>query len=162
MQPFTGDLRAKEPQSEMVTLVEDFRVWDAAYVRPLYRLVCCIALAAASILAPASSAFGQSHSRSSTQCLNNSNDCRLVIGQMKVGATQLEVSRFLQSLINPDGKYLPLGKYGIHGCSSPGQPTNKVTCFLWPSAPKTDLVKLEATFKKSKLFRLVSLKIPSQ
>jgi hypothetical protein len=81
---------------------------------------------------------------------------------MKVSATQLEVSRFLESLIKPDVKYYPLGKYGIHGCNSPGKPTNKVTCFLWPSAPKSDLVKLEAAFKKSKLFRTVNLKIPSQ
>jgi hypothetical protein len=131
-------------------------------MRHLNRLLCCFTVAATAILVPASSAFGQSDSLSSAKCLNNSNDCRAVVGQLHSSATQRQVSRFLQSIIEADVTEAPLlGIYGIQGCNNPGSPSYKVTCFLWPSAPKGDLVKLEAAFKESKLFRSVKLRIPS-
>src|SRR5665213_262907 len=128
----------------------------------LPRLLCCVIVAASAVLVPTNLAFGQSYSLSSTKCLNDSNNCRAVVAQLHTSTTQREVSRFLQSLIESDAtRDLPLGIYGIHGCNNPGSPSYKVTCFLWPSAPKTDLQKLDTAFRASKLFRNIKLQIPS-
>jgi hypothetical protein len=130
-------------------------------MRHLSRLLCCVTVVATAFLVPMNSAFGQSESLSTTKCLNNSSDCPAVIGQLHSHSSQREVSRFLRSLIEADLTEAPLlGVYGIHGCSNPGSPSYKVTCYLWPSAPKKDLVKLEGAFRASKLFRNVKLRNP--
>jgi hypothetical protein len=131
-------------------------------MKHLSRLLCCVIVTAAAILVPINSAFGQSESRSSAKCLNDSNDCPAVVAQLHSSTTQRQVSRFLETLIEADATgALPLGIYGLQGCNNPGPPSYKVTCFLWPSAPKGDLVKLETAFRVSKLFRSVKLRIPS-
>ena len=122
----------------------------------------CIAMAAGALLIPVNPAFGQPHSQSSASCTGATNRCPLFLGQARSGTTQRQVSRFLMALFeaNEVGA-LPMGIYGLHYCSNPGPPPYKVTCFLWPSAPKGDLVKLEVAFRTSKLFRTLTLRIPT-
>ena len=128
-------------------------------MRKLGRFIFCVTVAAAAFVGPTNSAFGQSNSRSSAKCLSNSNSCPAVVGQLHSRTPQRQVTRFLQSLIEADVTDATLfGVYGIQGCNNPGAPSYKVTCFLWPSAPKNDLAKLETAFKASKLFRSVKLK----
>jgi hypothetical protein len=126
------------------------------------RLLCCLIVTASASLVPINSAFGQSDSHSSEKCSDASNGCPAVVAQPRSRTTQRQVSRFLETLLAADESgALPLGIYGLHGCSNPGPPSYAVTCFLWSSAPKGDLVKLQTAFRGSKLFRSVKLRIPA-
>jgi hypothetical protein len=116
------------------------------------RLLCCLIVTASASLVPINSAFGQSDSHSSEKCSDASNGCPAVVAQPRSRTTQRQVSRFLETLLAADESgALPLGIYGLHA----------VTCFLWSSAPKGDLVKLQTAFRGSKLFRSVKLRIPA-